>query len=291
LRRFRFASCQRSGPERWPLSGVAPAPHGPVPHEDCGEGAATLVDTCQGGTIRARSSQESVPTSHDDTARHVPARQGGTREPWTKSVAHVSQPAASLPSVNGRSVAGIRMGRTLDYVDRIVPPHYSAAPSGDLCTTSKQAFVVQGESRDSVPTTGQRPQPPQSSLARLFTIGQGGVPMWRQRRQAQSESTLRLMSGAATGSVVAVTTRVSSRPRMTPTRLIQSSTTSVGSTTCWRRTSLPATLLPAPLLLRGAQASFPQSEQMKHDTCNALALESLALNGRRYGAPRNRFFT
>jgi hypothetical protein len=41
----------------------------------------------------------------------------------------------------------IRMGCPLDHVDRIVPPHYSAAPSGDLCTTLRQSFVVQGESR------------------------------------------------------------------------------------------------------------------------------------------------
>jgi len=46
-----------------------------------------------------------------------------------------------------------------DNVDMIPPPHYSAAPSGDLCTTLKQSFVVQGESRRSVPITGERPQP------------------------------------------------------------------------------------------------------------------------------------
>jgi hypothetical protein len=259
LRRFRSVSCQRSGFEHCAAQRRRSRPRGPVPHEDCGERAATLVDTCPGGIIRARSSQESVPTSHDDTARCHPAPQGGALEPRTKSVARVSQQAASLSPAKGRFLAGIRTGRTLDYVDRIVPPHYSAAPSGDLCTMSKQAFVVQGESGDSVPTTGERPQLPRSSRVRLFavgevtigpvTIGRAGVPMWRQRRQVQSESTSRLRSGAATRSVAAMTMGVR------------------------------------------AQASFPQREQMKHDTCNAVALESQALNGRRYGAPRNRFFT
>jgi hypothetical protein len=39
-----------------------------------------------------------------------------------------------------------------------VPPHYSAAPSGDLCTTLSSC-VVRGESRRNVPITGDRPLP------------------------------------------------------------------------------------------------------------------------------------
>src|SRR3954451_14975990 len=46
-----------------------------------------------------------------------------------------------------------------DNVDMIRSSHYSAAPSGDLCTTLKRLFVVQGESRRSVPITGEKPQP------------------------------------------------------------------------------------------------------------------------------------
>lgn len=46
-----------------------------------------------------------------------------------------------------------------DNVDMIQPSHYSAAPSGNLCTTSNQlSFVVQGESRRSVRITGEIPQ-------------------------------------------------------------------------------------------------------------------------------------
>ena len=49
--------------------------------------------------------------------------------------------------------------RKWDNIDMTVPSHYSAAPSGDLCTTSRAIFVVRGESRRSVPITGERPQP------------------------------------------------------------------------------------------------------------------------------------
>jgi len=50
-------------------------------------------------------------------------------------------------------------GAQRDNVDMIVPSHYSAAPSGDLCTTWRFLFVVRGESRRSVPITGERPPP------------------------------------------------------------------------------------------------------------------------------------
>ena len=278
----RSAGCQRSGPELWPMR--CSHRQGPVPHEDCGK-AAMLVDTCHGGTIRARLSQESVSAFHDDTARSVPVRQDGAFGPWTPSVALLSQPAAAFHAANEHSLARIRIGRTLDYVDRIVPAHYSAAPSGDLCTTSKPAFVVQGESRDSVPTTGERPQPLRSSSrVGLFTVGpqstvgqitvgripvgrinvsRVGVPMWRERQAARGGSTAQLMTGAATENVVAMKSAAAS----------------------WN--AAQQHLLTRPT----SKASFPPIEQMKHDTSNALALESQALNGRRDGAPRNRFFT
>lgn len=51
-----------------------------------------------------------------------------------------------------------------DNVDMPVPSHYSAAPSGDLCTTYQSHFVVWGESRTSVSITGERPQPPRSEF-------------------------------------------------------------------------------------------------------------------------------
>jgi hypothetical protein len=51
-----------------------------------------------------------------------------------------------------------------DNVDMPVPSHYSAAPSGDLCTTYKFYFVVWGESRSSVSITSERPHPPRPDL-------------------------------------------------------------------------------------------------------------------------------
>ena len=48
---------------------------------------------------------------------------------------------------------------TRDNVDMPVPSNYSAAPSGDLCTTYKFRFVVWGESRRSVSIASERPQP------------------------------------------------------------------------------------------------------------------------------------
>jgi len=53
-----------------------------------------------------------------------------------------------------------------DNVDMPVPSHYSAAPSGDLCTTYKSQFVVWGESRRSVSITNERPLPPRPELSR-----------------------------------------------------------------------------------------------------------------------------
>ena len=53
-----------------------------------------------------------------------------------------------------------------DNVDMPVPSHYSAAPSGDLCTTYKSQFVVWGESRRSVSITSERPLPPRPELSR-----------------------------------------------------------------------------------------------------------------------------
>jgi hypothetical protein len=55
-----------------------------------------------------------------------------------------------------------------DDVDRIVPPHYSAAPSGDLCTTLRLSFVVRGESKENVPTTGDKPQRLPAGLASVL---------------------------------------------------------------------------------------------------------------------------
>jgi len=62
--------------------------------------------------------------------------------------------------------------RPQDNVDMTQPSHYSAAPSGNLCTTSKQlSFVVQGESRRSVRITGEGPQPFRSGrVARGATV-------------------------------------------------------------------------------------------------------------------------
>lgn len=63
------------------------------------------------------------------------------------------------PAPGARSAVPLLVG-----VDTTVPPHYSAAPSGDLCTTLKRFFfVVRGENRFSVPftadSTGNQPLP------------------------------------------------------------------------------------------------------------------------------------
>jgi hypothetical protein len=70
------------------------------------------------------------------------------------------------------------IGPQQDNVDMTVPSHYSAAPSGDLCTTSRFLFVVRGESRRSVPITGERPAPlgPGFSAISPAELSYSGIP-------------------------------------------------------------------------------------------------------------------
>jgi hypothetical protein len=112
-----------------------------------------------------------VPASLDDTAPRVPTRDDEALPPAERvqgargaigSVAYELEPALR---------GAFPIGLVADHVDMIVPPHYSAAPSGDLCTTLRQSFVVRGESKSSVPTTGDRPLRSRSSTG-LSAVGQ-----------------------------------------------------------------------------------------------------------------------
>ncbi len=129
--------------------------------------------------IRAQTNQESVPASLDDTALCRPATAGDASEPCTPSGAQ-DRPQAIEPAASaGLPPSALEAGRTQHHVDMIVPPHYSAAPSGDLCTTLRLSFVVRGESGTSVPTTGDRPQPFRSRTG-LPAVAQSCTPP-RQR--------------------------------------------------------------------------------------------------------------
>lgn len=175
-----------------------------------------------------------------------------------------------------------------DHVDRIVPPHYSAAPSGDLCTTLRQSFVVRGESRSSVLATGENRS---GSVARLCpgrSRRESPGPLSRgdghlSRSDASSAAPLfesplfesPLFESSSVNSLRFESMACASGPRDSVPRKNASKIDSeqdIVSFHAWKPGASP-------------------SEQMKHDTCNARALEFQALNGHRDRAPRNRFFT
>jgi hypothetical protein len=83
-----------------------------------------------------------------------------------------------------------------DNVDMPVPSHYSAAPSGDLCTTYKSQFVVWGESRRSVSITDERPQPPRPGL-RLRSRRSTSVRVLAMECSSATDCALELRATAA----------------------------------------------------------------------------------------------
>ena len=95
-----------------------------------------------------------------------------------------------------------------DGVDMPVPSHYSAAPSGDLCTTYKSQFVVWGESRRSVSITGERPQPPRPELP-LRSRPSTSVRVLAM--ECSSTATCALELRAAASSTAGASTRSSTR--------------------------------------------------------------------------------
>jgi hypothetical protein len=101
--------------------------------------------------------QESVPAPLAETALPSPAPASQALPPRSESGQRRSNRPSGVRLSAGR-LASFRSVAAQDYVDMIVPPHYSAAPSGDLCTTLRLSFVVRGESKENVPTTGDRPQ-------------------------------------------------------------------------------------------------------------------------------------
>lgn len=134
--------------------------------------------------------------------------------------------------------------RTADYVDMLVPPHYSAAPSGDLCTTLRQAFVVRGESRTSVRTTGHSLQRSQSGIE-LLARGAG-----RRRARLAAVSNVPVSKGRVSkGSVALDVARGGSGQPAFQRSAHQLSRQMSGSAT----------------LERGVLAL----EQLKHSACNA----------------------
>jgi hypothetical protein len=178
----------------------------------------------------------------------------------------------------------------MDHVDMIVPPHYSAAPSGDLCTTLRVSFVVRGESRGIVLTTGEKPLRSRSSRAGLFAAEQ--LYSWSQRDCQRSQHDRCSAIGCSALSISTVSRSVASA-RMLRLDSMQRDSTASNSTE-WRSTRCPLTKFDSEqysVSLQVWQAGASLSEQMKHDTCNARALEIQALNGRWDEAPRNRFFT
>ena len=91
----------------------------------------------------------------------------------TSTQLHQGRPLRPLTSRNGGASAETTLVQWSDIehprrdnVDMPVPSHYSAAPSGDLCTTYKFSFVVSGENRTSVSISSDRPQPLRPQLLR-----------------------------------------------------------------------------------------------------------------------------
>jgi hypothetical protein len=82
-------------------------------------------------------------------------------------------------------------GPKSDNVDMTVPSNYSAAPSGDLCTTLKRFFdAVRWENRKSVRTRADRPEIGASVRGmpvRGTSVGPVGVPYLAQLASAKIE--------------------------------------------------------------------------------------------------------
>ena len=152
-----------------------------------------------------------------------------------------------------------------DNVDMPVPSHYSAAPSGDLCTTYKSQFVVWGESRRRVSSTSERPLPPRPELSRP------------QKALSQKE-----LSGRFSTSVGALAMECSSMTACA-LELRAAASNGAGATAC-------------------GSAKNAAGEQMKHDSVDTgrrrehsgyrwMRSPSTGRASLRDGLPRNSFFT